>query len=133
LSKETALATIKIQNRLARVWSLLHYITVATLASNRKAAFDFEILKTFEAGVELRGFEVKSLRRGLASLEGAYAIVRGGEVYLVGMTIPPYQPGNTPAAYRPDRTRRLLLKKDEIAELAGWESKKGLTIIASSV
>ncbi|HEY4517344.1 MAG TPA: SsrA-binding protein SmpB [Candidatus Paceibacterota bacterium] len=103
------------------------------LIEHKKARFNYEILETYEAGLELLGLEVKSLRKGQGSLEGAHAIVRGGEVYLVGATIPPYQVGNTPKEYDPARTRRLLLTKKEIGELAGFENKKGLTIIPLSV
>jgi len=95
----------------------------------RKAYFDYEILETFEAGIELFGFEVKSIRKGQAHLEGARVIIRGGEAFLVGATVPPYQSANTPAGYEPDRTRRLLLHKKEIGYLAGKEHEKGLTIV----
>lgn len=90
-------------------------------------------LESFSAGIELLGQEVKALRSGLGSLEGARAVVRGGEAFIVGMTIPPYQPANAPKGYDPERTRRLLLTKKEIAELASAESKKGLTIVPLEV
>ena len=106
---------------------------VATLIHNKKASFDFELQDTFEAGLELLGIEVKSLRNKRGSLEGAHVVVRGGEAFLVGAPIPPYQPKNTPASYDPERTRKLLLKAKEIGELAGAESKKGLTIVPISV
>jgi SsrA-binding protein len=79
--------------------------------------------------LELLGTEVKSLRAGQGKLEGSHAIVRGGEAYIVGMHIPPYQPKNTPADYDPDRSRRLLLTKKELIQLADYESQKGLTIV----
>jgi len=104
-----------------------------SLIENKKARFNYEILETYEAGLELQGLEVKSLRKGQGSLEGAHVIVRGGEAYLVGATIPPYQAGNTPKDYDPARTRRLLLTKKQIGELAEYENKKGLTIIPLSV
>jgi len=103
------------------------------LLENRKAKFDYEIMRSFETGVELFGFEVKSLRQKQGSLEGSYAVVRGGEVFLTGMHIPPYQPKNTPDSYESRRTRKLLLTKKEIEELAKAENKKGLTIIPISV
>jgi len=99
------------------------------LITNKKARFDFEILKTFEAGLELLGLEVKSLRAGKASLVGSRVVVRGGEAFLVGATISPWQEGNTPESYDPERSRRLLLKKDEVAEILGAESQKGLTVV----
>lgn len=101
------------------------------LVDNRKAHFDYEILETYEAGIELLGFEVKSLRKGQGSLEGAYVLVRGGEAYVTNMFIPPYQEKNTPAEYEPRRNRRLILGKKEIRELA--EADKGLTIVPISV
>ena len=103
------------------------------LVTNKKARFNYDILETFEAGVELFGFEVKSLRRKQGSLEGAHVTVRGGEVYLLGATIPPYQPANTPEGYDPVRNRRLLLTKKEIGKLSGLENQKGLTIVPLSV
>jgi len=106
---------------------------MADLVRNKKATFNFEILETFEAGLELFGYEVKSLRNKQGSLEGSHVVVRGEEVFLVGATIPPYQPVNTPKDYDPERTRRLLLHRKEIGELAGAESQKGLTIVPISV
>lgn len=93
----------------------------------------FEILETLSAGIELTGGEVKALRSNMGTLDGSRVIVRGGEAYLVGVTIPPFQPSNTKDDYDPQRTRRLLLKKDEIRQLADSESKKGLTIVPLEV
>ena len=103
------------------------------LIQNKKAHFNYEILEKITAGIELLGLEVKTLRGKSGSLDGAYVTVRGGEAYLIGATIPPFQPGNTPKEYDPKRNRRLLLTKKEIANLAGTETKKGLTIIPISV
>lgn len=103
------------------------------LVQNKKAHFNYEILERYDAGIELFGPEVKSLRGSHGSLEGAHVIVRGGEAYLIGMTIPPYQPGNMPKDYDPMRNRRLLFTKEQIGELAAMESKKGLTIVPISV
>ncbi len=100
-----------------------------SFAENRKAYFNYEIKDTYEAGIELLGFEVKSVRAGKVSLDGSHVIVRGGEAYIVGMTIQPYQVKNTPASYEPDRTRRLLLVKKEIVELEKLGETKGLTIV----
>ncbi len=80
-----------------------------------------------------QGGEVKSLRGRHGKLEGAHIIVRDGEAYIVGMSIPPYQPGNTPKEYEPERTRKLLLTHKEIATLSGIEGQKGLTIVPISV
>ena len=103
------------------------------LLENRKARFNYELLEKLDAGIELLGFEVKSLRQKQGSLEGAYAIVRGNEPFLVNVCIPAYQPKNTPKQYDERRIRKLLLTKREIKELAGAEAKKGLTIIPISV
>lgn len=95
---------------------------------NRRASFDFEILETFEAGIALTGSEVKSLRQGGGSLAEAFARVNRGEVWLEGMNIPVYNE----ASYNnhlPLRSRKLLLKKSEIAELKNGLERKGLTIV----
>ena len=104
-----------------------------TLVEYKKAFLKYTPLESFAAGLELYGPEVKSLRNKLGSLDGARVVVRGGEAFIVGMTIPPYQAANTPKDYDPERSRRLLLSKKEIAELASAESKKGLTIIPLEV
>ena len=99
------------------------------LVENKKAHLNYEILEEYEAGLELLGGEVKSLRAKLGKLDGAHITVRGGEAYLIGATIAPYQSGNTPADYEPARNRKLLLTKKEIAILGAHESQKGLTIV----
>lgn len=104
-----------------------------SLLENKKVHFSYEILTQYETGVELSGAEVKSLRASRGSLDGAHVIVRGGEAFLVGATIQPYQAGNTVKGYDPTHPRRLLLTKGEIAELANEESKKGLTIVPLAV
>jgi SsrA-binding protein len=104
-----------------------------SLVEHKKARLEYEILEEFEAGLELLGFEVKSLRNHQAKLEGSHVIIRGGEAYIVGMVISPYQPANTPKEYDPNRTRKLLLTKKEITTLAQHEGQKGLTIVPISV
>ncbi len=104
-----------------------------SLIRNKKASFDYEISEKFTAGMELFGFEVKSLRAGQGALEGSYVTVRGGEAYIIGMHIPPFQPKNTPDDYDPLRNRRLLLTKKELETLAETEKKNGLTIVPISV
>mgnify|MGYP002621481146 CR=1 FL=1 len=99
------------------------------LVTHKKARFNFEIGETFDAGIELIGHEVKALRAHQGSLEGAHVSVRGNEAYIIGMHIPAFQPANTPDTYDPDRNRRLLLNKKEIATLSGSERTKGLTIV----
>lgn len=98
------------------------------LIENKKAHFDYEILEKYEAGIQLMGFEVKSLKMKRGSLAGAHVIIRGGEAYIVGMEIPPYQPKNIPKDYDPSRTRKLLLKKKEIDYLFGKSNQRGLTL-----
>jgi SsrA-binding protein len=102
-------------------------------AENRKARFNYEILEKYETGIELLGAEVKSVRGGQMSLEGAFVIIRGGEAFLINASIPPYQPKNAPKDYDPLRNRKLLLTKKEINELAGSEKNKSLTIVPISV
>lgn len=104
-----------------------------SLVQNKKAYFNYEILERHEAGIELLGFEVKSLKNGQGSLDGSHITIRGGEAFIIGMQIPPYQVGNTPPDYDPTRNRRLLLTKKEIITLSGEEGQKGLTIVPLSV
>lgn len=99
------------------------------LVDNKKAKLRFTVLETFSAGIELLGTETKSLRGKHGSLDGARVVVRGGEAYLIGMTIPAHQVKNADKEYDAERPRRLLLSKREIAELSDAESKKGLTVV----
>lgn len=96
-------------------------------AENRRARFDYEILGAFEAGIELKGFEAKAVTSGRVTISGSHATVAQGELWIVNMDIPPYQPKNTPLGYDPKRSRRLLIKKAEIANLVGKD--KGLTLV----
>ncbi len=99
------------------------------VARNRTALFDYKILDELEAGIELKGFEVKAAKSGKMNLTGSYARVRGNEVWLVNAAIQPYQPKNTPPGYDPQRTRRLLLTKKEIESLVGKTKESSLTLI----
>lgn len=103
------------------------------LIESKKLHLTYVITDTIEAGIELFGFEVKSLRKKLGSLDGAKVIVRGGEAFLVGSYIPPYQASNTPKSYDPYRTRRLLLKKTDIVDLYATEQAKTLTLAPHSL
>ena len=103
------------------------------ISTNRRAYFDYEILETYEAGIELLGHEVKSIKTGHINLAGSYAVIRNNEAYLLNATIPPYQPKNVSADYDPTRSRRLLLHKSEIKELIGKAAQKGLTIVPLKV
>lgn len=100
---------------------------------NKKAGFNYDIKETYSSGMELLGFEVKSLRKGQGSLEGSYVTVRGNEAYLVGAFIPPFQEKNAPKDFDPRRNRKLILTSKEIRELEKIEKTKGLTIVPISV
>ncbi len=100
-----------------------------SLIDNKKAYFDYDITQKYEAGIELLGFEVKSIKKGQGSLLGSYVIVRGDEAFVMNMQIPPFQPSNTPSDYNPERSRKILLSKKEIKELKEIEKQKGLTIV----
>lgn len=104
-----------------------------SLITNKKAYFNYEIGDKYTAGIELFGYEVKSVRKGQGSLEGAYATVRGNEAFLIGSFIPPFQEKNAPKDYDPHRNRKLLLTKSEIKQLGDIEKTKGLTIVPISV
>jgi SsrA-binding protein len=99
-----------------------------TAISNRKARFEFEIFDTIEAGIELLGSEVKSVRLGKASLSESYAMIHHGQVWLENMQITPYE-HNTLDKLEPKRSRRLLLHKQEIMRLQSKINEKGLTLI----
>ena len=103
------------------------------LIENSRATFDYTILEEIEAGIELFGFEVKSLRAGRGSLKGARVVARGGEAYLVGATVPAWQIANAPKEYDPERPRRLLLSTKEIAHISSAEGESGLTIVPIKV
>src|ERR671926_810903 len=98
------------------------------IAENRKARHDYHLLERFEAGMQLTGTEVKSLRDGRVSLSQAYADVRDGEVWLVGAHIDEYAQGNV-ANHAPERDRKLLLHRREIDSLIGAVQQKGLTLV----
>ncbi len=98
------------------------------VASNRRARHKYEILESFEAGLELRGSEVKSLRQGKAQIAEAYASVQGNEVWLQNAHIPPYGPAAT-ENHEPERPRKLLLHRREIERLIGKTQQKGLTLV----
>src|SRR5574343_1260266 len=98
-----------------------------SLVENKKLHLNYEIKERFEAGLELVGNEVKAIRNSKAQIDGAKIIIRGGEAFIVGMNISPYQASEKLEKTKNDRTRKLLLKKSEILKLA-TESEKGLQI-----
>jgi SsrA-binding protein len=103
------------------------------LAENRQARFNYEILETHEAGIELLGTEVKAVKGGQANLRDAYGIVRKGQIMLLNMYIPPHKTTSVYFNHEPTRTRRLLLHKDEIRKLIAEVQQKGLTLVPLKV
>ncbi|MGH7859419.1 MAG: SsrA-binding protein SmpB [Candidatus Binatia bacterium] len=100
----------------------------AVVTVNRKARHDYEILETYEAGMVLAGSEVKSLRAGRANLKDSYARVDRGEVFLWNAHISPYAAASQ-FGHEPERTRKLLLRREEIDKLAGKVNERGLTLV----
>jgi len=99
------------------------------VADNRQARFLYEILETYEAGVELRGTEVKSIRHGRANLRDGYALIRKGEAWLHNVHISPHQTASQIFNHEPLRTRKLLLHSKEISKLVAQVDQQGLTIV----
>lgn len=104
----------------------------STVARNRKARHEYEVLETFEAGLVLRGTEVKSVREGNVNLQDGYATVEGGQAWLHDVHIRPYDPANRWNA-DPVRRRKLLLHRDQIRSLIGRVEQKGLTLVPLDV
>jgi SsrA-binding protein len=98
------------------------------IADNRRARHDYNLLERVEAGIVLTGSEVKSLRQGHAILQRAYADTRDGELWLVGLHIPPYEQASV-EPHEPDRDRKLLLHRRQIDQLASKAAEKGLTLV----
>jgi len=101
---------------------------IKVISDNRRARYDYEILQAFEAGIELKGSEVKSLRTGHTNLAEAYAAMKGGELWLINSNIPEYREANR-FNHEPKRARKLLLHKSEINKLSSGVLKEHLTII----
>ena len=104
-----------------------------TLATNRKAKFDYERLDSFEAGLVLTGQEVKSIRDGGAKIDTGHIVVNKGDLYLIGANIAPYKRVSKLENYDPARSRKLILHKKEIQQLIGKLSEKGLTAVPISL
>src|ERR1700761_8292025 len=102
------------------------------VATNRQAAFRYNLLERFEAGIALTGTEVKSVREGGVQLKDAYAVIRDDEVWLIGMYIAPYGPAAR-ENHDPERTRKLLLHRSEIERLIGRTRERGLRIVPTRV
>lgn len=101
---------------------------ITDVVTNRKARFNYEIIETIEAGLVLRGTEVKSLRQKTCSIQEAYAKIHNNEAFITGMTITPYDKGNR-FNHEPDRDRKLLLHKRQIKWLTGKLKEKGYTLV----
>jgi SsrA-binding protein len=102
------------------------------IAANRRARHEYHLLERFEAGLVLTGTEVKSLRQGHATIDRAYADVREGQVWLVGAHISPYEQASL-GSHDPDRDRKLLLHRGEIASLIGKVKERGLTLVPTQL
>lgn len=102
------------------------------IANNKRARRDYQVLDRYEAGVELKGTEVKSLRDGKITLKDSYIDVKGGELFLVNAHIAPYEYGNV-FNHEPERDRRLLMHKKEITRLGSQVAEKGLTLVPLKV
>lgn len=103
-----------------------------SLIENKKIFHEYTVVETFEAGAVLHGFEVKSLRAKQGKLEGSRIVVRGGEAFLIGASIPAWQPDNAPKDYDPERPRKLLLHTKELLKIAEAEDRQGLTAVPIS-
>jgi SsrA-binding protein len=99
------------------------------LSENRKAYFLYDIIENFEAGIELKGYEVKAVKTGRANIAGSFATVHDNQIWLTGANIQPYQAKNTPPEYDPTHSRRLLLNRKEIAYLIGKMHSDRLTLV----
>lgn len=99
------------------------------VSDNRQARFLYEILDTYEAGIELKGTEVKSIREGKANLRDGYVLIRNGEAWLINVHISPYGTASDYFNHDPRRTRKLLLHKGEIRKLIGKVEQQGLTLV----
>jgi SsrA-binding protein len=106
---------------------------VRSLARNRRARHEYEILAEYEAGIVLQGSEVKSLRAGRASIQEAYVMIRGGQAELLGANIPEYAQAGPYHNHPPDRPRRLLLHRRELDELEPQVTQKGVTVVPLEV
>ncbi len=101
----------------------------ANIAENRRARFDYHIEETYEAGVVLSGWEIKAIRAGQVQLTDGYVVIRNGELYLIGCRINALRSASTHVLPEPDRTKKLLMRKDEIKRLVGKVEQRGFTLV----
>ncbi len=106
---------------------------IKIISRNKKAFHDYELLEKFEAGIELKGGEIKSIRAGKVNIKDGYVKIINGEAYLVGINIPEYQKGNFFSKYKADRIKKLLLHKKEIQKISSRILEKGLTAVITSI
>ncbi len=104
-----------------------------TIAQNKKARHEFILDKKFEAGIELQGWEIKSIREGKVNIADSYVFLKNGEVFLLNAQIQPLNQASTHVLCEPNRQRKLLLHKREISELIGAVERKGYTLVATSM
>jgi len=101
----------------------------SAIAENRRARFDYHIEETYEAGVVLSGWEIKAIRAGQVQLTDGYVVIRDGELYLIGCRINALRSASTHVLPEPDRTKKLLMRKDEIRRLIGKVEQRGFTLV----
>lgn len=104
-----------------------------SIATNKKATLNYEVLDKYEGGLELHGFEVKAIRMGRIKFDGSYIIINNDEVFLKNAEISPYQPNNIPKDFQPNRLIKILISKKEILKLKQKTEKEGLTLIPLSI
>lgn len=104
-----------------------------TIALNKKARFEFQLMDKFEAGLELQGWEVKSIRAGKVNLTDAYVVIHQGEAYLMGSRITPLNQASSHVVCDPERNRKLLLKRRELDKLIGARERQGYSIVATAM
>jgi SsrA-binding protein len=104
-----------------------------SIARNKRATFDFQLLESFEAGLALTGWEVKSLRMGKAQLTDSYVLIKDGEAWLLGAQITPLNTASTHVVADPTRTRKLLLNKRELARILAATTQKGQTCVCTEL
>ena len=107
-------------------------VSAGDVATNRQASYRYNLLERFECGLVLTGTEVKSLREGNAQLKDSYAVVRDGEVWLIGLYIAPYGPAAR-ENHDPERPRKLLLHREQIERLIGLTRERGLTLVPTRI
>jgi len=107
--------------------------TGSTIALNKKSRFDYQLEDRFEAGIALEGWEVKALRAGRIQLRDSYVLIKDGEAYLLGALITPLPTASTHITPDPQRTRKLLLHRSELAKLIGAVDRKGYTVVPTAM